>query len=707
MGQLPSAKDFITSDSTTSATYEDVDGLSVSHVVDDTSDILLFASIEAVGSVSAKAGWRLVYDGTNYLDLERQIGSEAGNICLVDRIASKGAGTYTFKLQHKTDGGTLTTKNATIVAVSLHNGSGSVPANSVYVASDTVGSAWEDIPSLTCDVTLSKTSHIWAMLVWNGHMSAAGKIGACLININGTDYEINEREWGTANEYGCVSVNTRTASKLTAGTYTVKGRWKGAAGATLTGEDFKLIVIAGEANSGASDIDITKTVVTLDTTTATTIEDIDGLSVTATPEESAHIFGVMTLMTDVSANNKSAYTTININATDHDVMERGHSSKLVYGSVGQVVRTASPLASGSYTVKGRWFTDSANTLSGEQIVLTSIVLAATSAAQIVEIAGTSAGQSALSVQYLELLSEIIGSSSGQSGTSVNLGVNYPLSGLVAGESLIPLIPLKRSFDIIGSLGGQSGADGALIIFAQVLLSGTVSGQSNIPNTDIKLLMEIIGTSDAQSGTDVNLGVAYSVLGDISGQSGTTVSLDVLRELIGSLAGQSGVIGDLTIIGGLVLLAGSTAGQSNISYTALEILMKITGTADAQSGVDGGIKLTMEIIGTSDATSSTDATLKAIRTLSGDVDVVSSLSAALQSITYLLGTVSGTSGTDGGLKLTLEIVGTVDGESTVLGTVTVTSPYEVSITQITSMMSDLITKITISDDDLITEIWTET
>jgi hypothetical protein len=372
--QLPSAKDTVASDTTTSATFEDVDGLTVTHVTSDTSDILLFASVQATGSASGKGGWRLVYDGVNYLELERQIETEPGNLMLVDLITSKASGSYTFKLQHRTDTGTLTTANSIIVAVSLHDGTGSVPVVSDYVASDTVGSAWEDIPGLTQDITLSATSHIWAVLVFNGYIDAANKPGFMAINIDGTRQEEHERDFPGANLYGCMSVVARTATEKTSGTYTVKGEWKGGAGSTLTGEDFKLVAIAAESQSGSGTIDIQKAVQATEATTATSLEDILALSVTASLDGTSHILSVMTLDTDTSKDAKSAYTTISIDGTDQDVMERGHASKNVHGSVGQVVRTASTLSSGSKTVKGRWYTDATNTLSGANIVLTTIVL---------------------------------------------------------------------------------------------------------------------------------------------------------------------------------------------------------------------------------------------------------------------------------------------------------------------------------------------
>lgn len=376
-GELPSAKDTVASDTTTSATYEDVDGLSVTHVTSDTSDILLFASIQATGSSSAKGGWRLVYDGTNYLAHERQIGTEPGNIVLTDLISSKTAGSYTFKLQHQTDGGTLTTSNSIIVAVSLHDGTGSVPANSDYVASDTVGNSWADITGLSTTVTLSATSHIWALMVFNGYHSSNNKDSTVAINIDGTRMEESKRDYNTQNQYGCVSVVTRTTTAKTSGAYTIKGEWKGVGGSTLTGEDFKLVVIGAESQTGSGTLDIQKVVQPTEATTSTSIEDILALSVSATLGGTGHILGLTTMDTDVSVASTSGYTTTSIDGTDQDIMERGHVSQAQHGSIGQVVRTTSTLSSGSKTVKGRWYTDSGNTLSATNIVLTTVALGTT------------------------------------------------------------------------------------------------------------------------------------------------------------------------------------------------------------------------------------------------------------------------------------------------------------------------------------------
>ncbi len=377
-GQLPSAKDTLASDTTTSATYEDVDGLTVQITTSATSDILLFASVQALSTSSASVGgWRLVFDSVNFLDLERQLDdTEPANINLVDLVDDKTAGTYTFKLQHQIDTGTLTSANSIIVAVSLHNTEGIVPANDSYVASDTVGNSWADITGLTADITLSRTSHIWAMMVMNGYHSGANKDTDFAINIDATRMETHDRDWQAASEYGCVSINTRTDTAKAAGTYTVKAEWRGSGGSTMTGEDFSLVVIAAEANSGADIIDIQKDVVTTESTTATSIENIDGLNVTATVNTTAHVLAILTLSTDTTQITASAYTTIDLNGTDQDVMERGHTSATRWGSVGQVVRTDSTVGQGDFNATGRWYTDTGNTLTGGNLILTTIVLLA-------------------------------------------------------------------------------------------------------------------------------------------------------------------------------------------------------------------------------------------------------------------------------------------------------------------------------------------
>jgi len=374
-GELPSARDFLSSDTTTSATFEDVDGLTVQHTVDYTSNITLFASIQATGSASGIGSWQLVYDGVSYQALDRQIGTESGNLMLVDLVPDKGAGTYTFKVQHKTDTGTLTTANALIVAISMHNTEGEIPSADSFVVSDSIGNAWEDITGSSTQITLSRESHIFVIMTLNGYFSANNKDADFAINIDATRMEIHDRDWSASNEYGCVSVITRTDSQKTAGTYIVKAESKGAGGAILTIEDISLVVIGAEANSGGRTLEIAKDVVLSASTTATSLESIAGSTLTVDVNNTAHVFGLLCLSTDVSVASTSAYTTIYLNGTDQDVMERGHPSTARWGSVGQIVRTTSKaVADADYNLTSRWYTDAGNTLQTVDVVLIGIVL---------------------------------------------------------------------------------------------------------------------------------------------------------------------------------------------------------------------------------------------------------------------------------------------------------------------------------------------
>lgn len=372
-GELSSTHDFIESDTTTSSTWEDVDELTTTITTTDTSNIVLFASIQAMGSVSAEGGWRLVFDSVNYLQSSRNIGTLAGNILITDMVEAKAAGTYVFKLQHRVSTGTLTTHNVELVAFSLHNTFGSVPSNSSYVSTDTVGSSWSDISGLSNEITLSSTSHIFSLMVIHGSHSVDDKDVSFALNIDSTRMEVHDRDFVTSNTNGSISVITRTDTPKAAGTYTVKGEWRGEAGSTFTGYDIKLITIAAEANNGLHVLDIQKQVVASDTTTSTTLEDIDGLTVEAYHFNPAHVFSIMSISANVSVVNSTSSTTMSVDGVDSHVMERGHASTTSSASIGQIARTHTKTTANS-TIKGRWFTDSGNTVQGNNMVLISIGL---------------------------------------------------------------------------------------------------------------------------------------------------------------------------------------------------------------------------------------------------------------------------------------------------------------------------------------------
>lgn len=376
IGELPSVEDAVSNDTTTSATYEDVDGLSVNITTVEQADILIMASIQAEANESAVASYRLVFDGVNFQGLRRQVGTLAGNMVLVDLVENKSAGNYELKLQHNISAGLLSTINTTIYAVQLHNGNGRVPANSSFTASDTIAAAVPaDISGLETEISLARTSHVWMALTWAGEYSLNNRQGNFTINIDGVNLETRFRNWPTKDEFGALSLVTRTNEKLPNGTYMVKGVWQGDATGTLTGMNFSLVVFAGEANGTVAEFEILKITNDDDTTTAVVFEDIDDLTLNFTALNNSHVMGFLTFDSQVSNINTDIFNSISINGTDQEEMKRGHASPAQsLGSAGQVVRTNDTLSAGVGNMTGRWHTDAANTATGTNIILVAIVL---------------------------------------------------------------------------------------------------------------------------------------------------------------------------------------------------------------------------------------------------------------------------------------------------------------------------------------------
>lgn len=376
LGELPSVEDAVSNDTTTSTTYEDVDGLSVNITTAEQADILIMASIQGEANVSAVASWRLVFDGVNFQGLRRQVGTLAGNMVLVDLVENKTAGNYELKLQHNISAGLLSTINTTIYAVQLHNGNGRVPANSSFVESDTIAAAVPaDISGLSTEITLARTSHVWMGLTWAGEFSLSPREGNFTVEISGQNLETRHRHWTSSDEWGALSLVTRTNEKLPNDTYTVTGVWQGDNTGTLTGMNFSLVVFAGEANGTVAEFDILKVVNPTDTTTATLFEDMDDLTLNFTTPDTTHVMGFLTFDSEVSNVNTDVFNTISINGTDQEEMKRGHASAAQsLGSEGQVVRTNDTLSAGVGNMTGRWHTDAGNTATGTSIILVAIVL---------------------------------------------------------------------------------------------------------------------------------------------------------------------------------------------------------------------------------------------------------------------------------------------------------------------------------------------
>lgn len=376
IGEIPSVEQIIDIDTTVSATYEDVDNLTINITTAETANLLIMASIQTEGSESAVASYRLVFDGVNYQGLTRQVSTLSGNVVLTDLVHNKSAGNYELKLQHSVSVGTLSTINASIYAVQLHNGNGVIPSNDTFVNTDTTTSGTlTDIAGLSTEITLSRTSYVWFSMSWSGEMSVANQQGNFTVDIDGQTLETRFRKWGSANQWGALSLMTRTDNKIPNGTHTVKGVWQRSNAGTLSGLNFSLVVIAGEANGTAAEFEISKSKVITDTTTATSLENIVDSTYIVTLPNATHIIAFLSLDTETNQNNKDVYFTININGSDQEVLKRGHTpSGSSIASIGQVVRTNDTLPIGTSNLTARWHTDAATTIIGENIILTSFVL---------------------------------------------------------------------------------------------------------------------------------------------------------------------------------------------------------------------------------------------------------------------------------------------------------------------------------------------
>jgi hypothetical protein len=115
-----------TGDTTNSSTLEDIDGFSATVTLDVSGHIFVAAALDAesadVQSIGKIGTWRLQVDNRT---VGRQVSrwfegsSDLGAVLLTGLSDGLPAGTYTVKVQHATDTGTLRTLNATLAAIAL------------------------------------------------------------------------------------------------------------------------------------------------------------------------------------------------------------------------------------------------------------------------------------------------------------------------------------------------------------------------------------------------------------------------------------------------------------------------------------------------------------------------------------------------------------------------------------------------------------
>jgi len=287
-------------------------------------------------------------------------------------VSTLPAGHYSVKAEWYTQNGTvLSGENVTLIAMALETvGGSSIPSIYKDISSDSTNSTtFEDVDGSSDNITLNLDSHVISFLA--GTISSFNDNANISTGIN-IENELTDVEllYEDAVKNG-INIVARTSSELLAGSNNVKAEWKTDAGNIATGAPILIGSIGLESGYNYS-IPSMRDFVSSDSTTATTIEDIDGLSDTIVLSDDSHIFVAMTMASYSESADKSGYYYININGTDYSVITRKFKNVDDLDSIVVYARTDTKLPAGTYTIKGRWKTDSGNTLYGNDISLVAI-----------------------------------------------------------------------------------------------------------------------------------------------------------------------------------------------------------------------------------------------------------------------------------------------------------------------------------------------
>jgi len=372
MGQFNTGKSVVASDSTTEITIQDIAGSEFDIYVPYTAHIVAVMSLQSsVDAINEFGNFAININGVDSPEIKRKYSStsDKASIGVCFRTSEKlVAGTYTVKGRFYCDNGnTLTVTNATLIAIVCVDDEGhTIPTGYSTVASDTTtATSFEDIDGLSETLTLENVWGIMGILTATTSVSVANKLADMAVNINGTDYETRRKQIG-ANNAGAASAIGCQCGQI--GVNTVKGRHHTDGVTTLTTAPSILVSMGME---GGKDILIRgmPSTATGISTTATALEDMTGVESIVETKKTSNILAFMTLSSYTADNAKLGYFAISINGTDYEVITRYHGTT-DRGSIMVVARTTTPLPAGTYSVKGRWYTESGTTLNGDDIHLT-------------------------------------------------------------------------------------------------------------------------------------------------------------------------------------------------------------------------------------------------------------------------------------------------------------------------------------------------
>lgn len=304
-----------------------------------------------------------------------------------------------------------------------------------------------------------------------------------------------------------------------------------------------------------------------DTTTSTTLEDVDSASFTVTLPTTGYILAWMSVESSSGSVNKYGWWAIDIDGNTSPEIQRWHSAGGDKGSVGVTYRSPQ-LSAGTYTVKAQHRTESGNTL--------------TSSVNLVAISTISESLHDLPSVYDTVASDTTTSSSLEAIDGLTQGITTADTGHIFGA-------LMASQSV--SAGGQdvelnldiNGWDATV----KRAVSGTDTGSVNVINrTDSEIALNTYTIKGDHSTTGGTLTTAPSILTALgmAADGGWQMPTDKIFVDAGSTSTTSATLEDIDFTGDTIILdtdsyvvAVMTVGANSTASAEAQFAINIDGT----------------------------------------------------------------------------------------------------------------------------------
>jgi len=365
-GQIPLGFKNNNTDTTTNTSLEYMDGATLNVSLNISSDVVAMMTIEGTTSVNAEGSFSLEFDGTPITTQTRSFdANDEGNVVVIGYYENATAGNHTIEAFHNVSAGTLTSRG-NMLTFGLQDGIKEFTSCYDTADSDTTTSAtMEDVDGLYCDIVLPYESEILIMLTFEGEVDNPNHDIYYTISIDDVDYEVFNRFFGSAGSKGNLYILTKSDAPLSAGRHSIRARWHtDAGGITATLSQGTLLAFSNQVETRIFEIE--KAYVS-DSTIANSPEDIDDASVRVDLGQDSSLVQFMSINPETSSANERGYFLSNIEGTNGVTFARFFGGSNQRGSVG--VLETKDKSTGSYILKGRWYTSAGNTLSGDIILV--------------------------------------------------------------------------------------------------------------------------------------------------------------------------------------------------------------------------------------------------------------------------------------------------------------------------------------------------